>query len=225
MEIAEKIAGEIVLSSKPGATMRKWREIFGISQQDLARHLGINSSVISDYESGRRKSPGVGMVRRFVNALIEIDEARGGEIIKKFLPTYGEEAIIDIFDFPYSVEVDRFMRQIDAHVLNPEIDFRRAIYGYTILDSLKAILHFNSYDYFKVYGWSVDRALFFSGVKYGRSPMVAIRAHPLKPSAVIYINPDKVDELAIKLATLEGIPIAETFLSIGEIKEKIRELF
>ena len=164
-------------------------------------------------------------MRRFVNALIEIDKARGGEIIKKFLPTYGEEAIIDIFDFPYSVEVDRFMRQIDARVLNPEIEFRRAIYGYTILDSLKAILHFNSYDYFKVYGWSVDRALFFSGVKYGRSPMVAIRAHPLKPSAVIYINPDKVDELAIKLATLEGIPIAETFLSIGEIKEKIRELF
>ena len=55
--------------------------------------------------------------------------------------------------------------------------------------------------------------------------MVAIRAHPLKPSAVIYINPDKVDELAIKLATMEDIPLAETFLEISEIKERIRELF
>ncbi len=225
MEIAEKIAGEIVLSKKPGATMRKWREIFGISQQELAKFLGINSSVISDYESGRRKSPGVVMVRRFVNALIEIDESRGGEIIKKFLPTYGENAIIDIFDFPYSISVEEFMKKIDAKILNPEIEYKRAIYGYTILDSLKAILNFNSYDYFKVYGWSVDRALFFNKVKYGRSPMVAIRAHPLKPSAVIYINPEKVDDLAIKLATLEDIPLAETFLEIKEIKERLRELF
>jgi len=225
MDIAEKIAGEIVLSSKPGATMRKWREIFGISQQDLARHLGINSSVISDYESGRRKSPGVGMVNRFVNALIAIDKSRGGETIKRFLPTYGEDAIIDIFDFPYSVSVEEFMKKIDARVLNPEVEYKRGIYGYTILDSLKAILNFNSYDYFKVYGWSVDRALFFNKVKYGRSPMVAIRAHPLTPSAVVYINPEKVDDLAIKLASLEGIPIAETFIEIEDIKEKIRELF
>ena len=225
MEIAEKIAGEVVLSSKPGATMRKWREIFKISQQELARYLGINSSVISDYESGRRKSPGVGMVKRFVQSLIDIDENRGGDIIKKFLPTYGEEAIIDIFDFPYSVEVEKFMRSIDARILNPEIEYRRSIYGYTILDSLKAILNFDSSDYFKVYGWSVDRALLFSGVKYGRSPMVAIRAHPLKPSAVIYINPENVDKLAIKLATMEGIPMAETFLEISEIKKKLKDLF
>ncbi len=225
MEIEEKIAGEVVLSDKPGATMRKWREIFGISQQELAKHLGINSSVISDYESGRRKSPGVGMVRRFVKALIEIDESRGGEVIKKFVPTRGEEAIIDIYDFPYGLEVEKFMDSIDANILNPDVEFKRPIYGYTILDSLKAILNFNSSDYFKVYGWSVDRALMFSEVKYGRSPMVAIRAHPLKPSAVVYINPDKVDNLAVKLATLEEIPIAETFLKIEEIKERIRELF
>ncbi len=225
MEIAEKIAGEIVLSSKPGATMRKWREIFKISQQELARHLGINSSVISDYESGRRKSPGVGMVKKFVQALIEIDKAQGGNVIKKFIPTYGEEAIIDILDFPYSTTVEDFMKSIDARVLNPSIEYRRAIYGYTILDSLKAILNFNTSDYFKVYGWSVDRALLFSGVKYGRSPMVAIRAHPLKPSAVVYLNPEHVDDLAIKLATMEGIPIAETFLEIEEIKEHVRELF
>ncbi len=225
MEISEKIAGEIVLSKKPGATMRKWREIFGISQQELAKYLGITSSVISDYESGRRKSPGVGMVKRFVKALIEIDESRGGEIIKKFSPTYGEEAIIDLFDFPYSVDVEKFMKQIDARILNPDIEYKRGIYGFTILDSLKAILHFNSYDYFKVYGWSVDRALLFYGVKYGRSPMVAIRAHPLKPSAVVYINPEQVDELAIKLAILENIPLAETFLDVEEIKDRLRELF
>ncbi len=224
MDFEEKIAGEIVLSSKPGATMRKWREIFGISQQELARHLGISASVISDYESGRRKSPGVGMVRKFVRALIEIDERRGGEIIKKFSPTYGEEAILDMRDFPYEVSVEEFMKAAEAKIINGEVEFKRAIYGYTILDSLKAILHYNSFDYLKVYGWSIDRALIFTGVYYGRSPMVAIRAHPLKPSAVVYVQPRKVDELAIKLATLENIPLAVTQLDVKKLKEKLRAL-
>ncbi len=224
MDLEEKIAGEIVLSSKPGATMRKWREIFRISQQEMARHLGISASVISDYESGRRKSPGVGMVRKFVRALIEIDESRGGETIKKFSPTYGEEAILDIRDFPYEISVDDFMKAAEAEIINKEVEFRRPIYGYTILDSLKAILHYNSFDYLRVYGWSIDRALIFTGVYYGRSPMIAIRAHPLKPSAVIYVRPHKVDELAVKLATLENIPLAVTYLDVKKLKEKLTAL-
>ncbi|MBU4201932.1 MAG: helix-turn-helix domain-containing protein, partial [Candidatus Altiarchaeota archaeon] len=61
-EITRKIAGEIVLADAPGKSMRKWREIFGIKQNSLAQKLGISASVISDYESGRRKSPGIGFV-------------------------------------------------------------------------------------------------------------------------------------------------------------------
>ncbi len=224
MELSEKIAGEIVLSSKPGATMRKWREIFHISQMELARYLGISSSVISDYESGRRKSPGVNLVRRFVNALIEIDERRGGEVIKKFSTTYGGEAIIDMRDFPYEISVKKFMEVAEAKIVNTEVSNTRPIYGYTILDSLKAILHYNSMDYLKVYGWSIDRVLIFTQVYYGRSPMVAIRAHPLKPSVVVYVQPHKVDDLAIKLATLEEIPLAVTQLDVKTLKEKLRKL-
>ncbi len=224
MELSEKIAGEIVLSSKPGATMRKWREIFHISQMELARYLGISSSVISDYESGRRKSPGVNLVRRFVNALIEIDERRGGKVIKKFSTTYGGEAIIDMRDFPYEISVKKFMEVAEAKIVNTEVSNTRPIYGYTILDSLKAILHYNSMDYLKVYGWSIDRVLIFTQVYYGRSPMVAIRAHPLKPSVVVYVQPHKVDDLAIKLATLEEIPLAVTQLDVKILKEKLRKL-
>ncbi|MHA2315052.1 MAG: helix-turn-helix domain-containing protein [Candidatus Hermodarchaeia archaeon] len=45
--------------------MRKWREQFGVAQHDLAKQLGISPSVISDYESGRRKSPRVDTIRKF----------------------------------------------------------------------------------------------------------------------------------------------------------------
>jgi len=56
--LARRIAGEIILSSKPGATMRKWRELFAVSQMTLAEKMQLSSSaVISDYESGRRGKP------------------------------------------------------------------------------------------------------------------------------------------------------------------------
>jgi len=45
------IAGEITISSDPGKTMKKWREEFSVSQKDLAKHMGIGASIISDYET------------------------------------------------------------------------------------------------------------------------------------------------------------------------------
>ena len=80
----EKIAGEIALSPDPGKTIRKWREEFGISQHQLADAIGMSHSVISDYESGRRKSPGVQMVKKVVDALIEKDIENGSPTIKRY---------------------------------------------------------------------------------------------------------------------------------------------
>ena len=73
-DLKEKIAGEIALSESPGSTMKKWRELFGVSQVELAKSIKITTSTISDYESNRRLSPGVGVIKRFVDALFTIDE-------------------------------------------------------------------------------------------------------------------------------------------------------
>ena len=75
--LSEKIAGEITLSPKPGMTIRKWRNIFGISQTDLASFLKLSPSVISDYESGRRKSPGIQTIKKIIYAFIRIDDKLG----------------------------------------------------------------------------------------------------------------------------------------------------
>ncbi|MEF8822386.1 MAG: helix-turn-helix domain-containing protein, partial [Halovenus sp.] len=82
-KLAEKIAGEITLSDNPGATLRKWRTDFEIAQTDLAERLSVSPSVVSDYESGRRDNPGIGIVRRAVDALLDIDERRGGSHIRQ----------------------------------------------------------------------------------------------------------------------------------------------
>ena len=79
--LAEKMAGDITLSEKPGESLKKWRLNFEISQTDIANYLKVSPSVISDYESGRRKSPGTLIVRKIVESLLEIDLERGGKKI------------------------------------------------------------------------------------------------------------------------------------------------
>ncbi len=221
-ELQEKIAGEIVLSENPGKTIKKWREIFEVSQQDVARYLNISSSVISDYESGRRKSPGAGTIKKIVQALIEIDKSRGGKVINNFLKENVEDAILDMRDFEYVVSAKEIVEAIDGQNYTKNVDLDRGVMGYSIIESLKAILKFNAFDYFRVYGWNTQRALFFNGVRYGRSPMIAIRAHPLTPAMVVYIRPDRVDELAIKLAELENVPLIATKLDVQKVIERLR---
>jgi len=98
-QLREKIAGEITLSADAGKTIRKWREEFGISQQEMARNLGISPSVISDYESGRRKSPGIAIIRRMVDGLIDLDERSGGRVLKKYDLGEKHDCIISINEF------------------------------------------------------------------------------------------------------------------------------
>lgn len=223
-QVREKIAGEITLSQEPGKTIRKWREQFKISQQELSKHLRVSPSVISDYEAGRRKSPGIATIRKIVDAFLEIDEQNGGTILKQYSLGQKSESIIAIKEFPVEVVASHLVRAIDGEVLNPSVALDRHIHGFTVIDSVRAITSLSSFDYLKIYGWSSQRALVFTGVKFGRSPMIAIRAHPLKPAMVIYQKPEQVDELAIRLAELENIPLIKTQLAIAPLVERLEGL-
>ncbi|WP_400210520.1 helix-turn-helix domain-containing protein [Methanomethylophilus alvi] len=223
-ELREKIAGEITLSEEPGRAIRKWREEFGISQYELADAMGVSHSVISDYESGRRKSPGVGVIRKMVDAFLRLDDANGSPVQSKYMPEKKMECILAMDEFPQGIDDDLFIRTIAGRNINPMKTPKKRIYGYTIVDSLKAILSLSSQDYMKIYGWSVERALIFTDVHYGRSPMVAIRAHPLTPAMVVYQKPDQTDSLAIKLAEKEGIPLVTTDLSVEKLIDKMNAL-
>lgn len=216
-EFAEKIAGEIVLSSEPGKTMRKWRQVFGVSQKELAGAMGISHSVVSDYEGGGRRSPTIATVRRVVSALLEIDEKRGSPTISKYQVRDGGRAVVSMREFPVGITSKEFVEAIDGEVMWGERALDRRLYGYTVLDSLKVITSLTSFDYLQIYGWSQERALIFMGVEFGRSPMVAIRAHPLKPGMVVYYRPKNVDELAVRLAEIEGIPLVVTDMEVDRI--------
>lgn len=223
-QVREKIAGEICLSEEPGRTIRKWREQFHISQQELSKHLGVSPSVISDYEAGRRKSPGIATVRKIVDAFLDIDEKGGGQILKQYSLAAKTDSIISIKEFAVEVLASDLVDKIDGENLTPAIGLDNHIHGFTVIDSVRAITSLNSFDYLKIYGWSSQRALVFTGVRFGRSPMIAIRAHPLKPAMVVYQKPEQVDELAIRLAELENIPLIRTQLAVTDLVDKLQTL-
>ena len=222
-ELKEKIAGEITLSSEPGLTIRKGREEFGLSQNQLAEGRGVSHSVISDYESGRRKSPGVTLIKKLVDALIELDRESGSQTISKYVPEAMSECIIAMGEFRNGIPMSQFITEIQGENLNPDKLPSKMVYGYTIVNSLKTIMLLSSNDYMKIYGWSTERALIFTDVHYGRSPMIAIRAHPLTPALVVYERPDAVDPLAVKLSRLERIPLVKTDLTVEKIVEKLEK--
>jgi len=218
--LKERIAGEITLSEKPGEIIRKWREMFDVSQTRLAKEMEISSSVISDYEKGRRK-PGTPLVRKIVNSLINIDKARGGEVIDRFTKP-GQEGILSKDEFSEPVTLEDLLQDIEGEMISG-VDREKGIYGYTVIDSMKAILSMKSFDYLSIYGWSTERILFFKGVEHGRSPLVAIRSTPLSPAAVCYIKPEKIDDLSRKLAKVEGIPLVSTDLDTDELIKKMKK--
>jgi putative transcriptional regulator len=223
--MAEKMAGEITLSREPGPTIRKWREIFEASQTELAENLKVSPSVISDYESGRRKSPGTMTVQRIVRALLAIDEERGNRILRNYQSMMEtNEAIIDIRELLIPVPMTRFVQAIEGEVLANEDKMERELKGYTVIDSVKAITSLTAFEYMKIYGWTSERALVFTGISTGRSPMVAIRVHPMKPALIVYHKPERMDDLALRLAKTETIPLVVTRMPLERLLEVLRDV-
>jgi putative transcriptional regulator len=223
MEIEEKIAGEIALSPRPGETLKKWREIFGFNESELAQALSVSPSVINDWEKGRRV-PSTKNIKKIVKTFIELDASKGGAILSKYASVEKSDAIYAMEEFLTPVKVRRFVGAIDGKVVGYPEGIEREIYGYTVMDSVKTITSFGALDYLRIFGWSNQRALIFCGVKFGRSPMIAVRAQPIKPALVVFHQPDRVDELATKLAEVEKIPLVITELPLKKMLDALSAL-
>jgi len=228
--LEERMAGEITLSDSPGSVMKKWRELFGITQVDLSKEIKISPSTISDYESNRRLSPGVGVIKRFVEAILYIDENRGG-VVKKSLDRLtndnndGKDLPYEIHDFIAPINGIDFNRIIEGKIVASQnyLDNIK-LFGYTKLDSLRVILEMSPVEYPKLFSNTNERVFIFENVSTGRSPMVVIRIAPIKPKIVLIPNLESVDKLAIRIAQIEGIPLITTKLSIEELESRLNKL-
>ena len=215
--LAEKMAGEITLSGNPGETIKKWRKSFEVSQIDLANAIEVSPSVISDYESGRRKSPGTTIISKIVEAMLDIDEKAGSHKIRAYesmLSIANSNVILDIHEYRSPVSLSKFAKVIEAEHISGNMD--RSINGYTIIDSINAILQLSSEEFYRLYGWSTERALILCNVSTGRSPMVALRVSTLKPAAVVLhgLEASKIDPVAKKIANVETFPLIASRMDI-----------
>lgn len=218
--LAKRIAGEIVLSNIPGQTMRKWRGLLEVNQIEMANALELSPSVISDYETGRRKSPGSNFVKRYVEALLDVDEARGGKYIRQLarITLDLSDVFEDIREFMAPVSAMEIVEAVEGEVVSCEEKLEQDVFGYTIVDSVKAIQMLSGLDFYRIFGTTSERALVFSGVSRGRSPMIAVKISPFKPRVIILHGlQEEIDPLAVVLARHEGIPLAISRMETEEL--------
>jgi len=225
--LAVRIAGEVTLSDDPGATLRKWRTDFDVSQTTLAEELDVSSSVVSDYESGRRKSPGIALVNRLVTALLDIDERRGGTHIGQFARVlsagFDSDVVLDLREYPATVALDDLWESVDAtEVVRGDRD---TVSGHTVIDSIAAIRRLSGDGFYRLYGQSTSRVLGFTNVSRGESPLVAMRVVDPTPSAVLLhgLSPDELWEHAPALAKRDGFSLAVTEMPVEEMLAALRE--
>ena len=212
--------------------MKKWREIFGVTQTELADYLKVTSSTISDYEGGRRKSPGIGVISRLVSALIEIDNSRGGKVVKQLEKDFKPKTeAFDAHEFFSAMKGSDFAKKIGAVCVSSPSRLKESmIYGYTVIDSMKVILDVPVHEYMMLYGKTPDRALVFRHVENGRSPMIAVKigrfSTDMRPAIVVLhgkVTPKNVDPLAIKIAESEKIPLLVTQTDIEDILAELKK--
>src|SRR5579863_5168804 len=204
IDFAARIAGDVVVSENAGEAMRKWRERIAVRQAVLAKEMGLSPSVLSDYESGRRASPGVGFIKKYVSALVKLDQNHHKRLSQELSPR-DKTAILAIGEFKEPVKARDILKVVDGQVVSGADKLGTDIYGFTVVDSIKTIYALSGYDFYKIYGATSERVLIFTKVGLGRSPMVAIRVVHLKPRMVVIHGPKSMDELAKALAEKEKI--------------------
>jgi putative transcriptional regulator len=225
--LGRRIAGEIILSSKPGATMRKWRELFAVSQISLSEKMGLSSSVISDYESGRRKSPGSKFIRRFVFSLLQIDEEKGSRFIREFakLTSSPSMAVMDLREFPIPVRVEYLCKAIGGEIVACKDKYVKEVNGYTVVDSKRAVEALSGQEYAQLFGATTERALIFTNVETGCLPMMIVRVSSFKPKIVVF-HKTVPDQEAIKIAEFEQIPlIYSSAPTVEQLIKSLRKLY
>ncbi|MDW8041367.1 MAG: helix-turn-helix domain-containing protein [Nitrososphaerota archaeon] len=229
-QVASYVVSDIVLSPEPGKTMKKWRLLFQLSQREVASKMGVSPPVLSDYEKGKRMSPGVQFVSRFVRSLIELDLKRGGHNVMGFVQSTMkfQRSIMDLVEFHVPLELKEVVRAVNGEFVTLKEEQSTPVHGYTLVDSIRAILELGPYDFVNIFGRNSMRVIAFTNVTTGRSPMVAIRVFPLKPKAVVLHGPvgaDSVDPLAVRISQLERIPlIVSKAPSVEDLLEGMRSL-
>ena len=178
LSAAEKMAGEITLSDSPGKALKKWRMSFNIPQGVLSEHLEVSPSVISDYEAaGEISNCCCRQDRRHYSFSLTKQTAAGtSRNLQKCCTATSMKMSFTTFTTMRTLFLLILSRAIGCTTLCGSLD--QSIFGYTVVNSLNAIFTLSSNQFNRIYGWSTERALIFTHVSTGKSPMVVLGLRP-----------------------------------------------
>ncbi len=94
------IAGLVVLSDNPSTQLKYWRKKFGVKQAELAKKMEITPSVLSDYEKGRRPSPGANFIKRYLQSLYDLAQVNGKSEQQPEMPPIVPDAVTVNYQAP-----------------------------------------------------------------------------------------------------------------------------
>jgi putative transcriptional regulator len=134
-----------------------------------------------------------------------------------------DDVIYDIHEYATAVSLNDFSETIGCTLLCGSMD--QVLFGYTVVNSLNAIMQLSSDEFNRIYGWSTERAVIFTSVSTGKSPMVAIRVTPFKPRCVVLqgIEISDVHPIVEKMAERDRITVMCTMMEIDKIVSTLRE--
>jgi putative transcriptional regulator len=163
-----------------------------------------------------------------VDALLDIDEDRGGARIRQYARVvsagFESDVVHDLREYPSHVPLERLYEAMDAtEVVRGGQD---RVSGHTVIDSIRAITRLSSEEFYRLYGESTNRALVFTNVTRGESPLVAMRVVNPTPNAVVLhgITAEELWEHAPALAGIDGFSLAVSTRPLEPMLDDMRLL-
>lgn len=228
-KLSKYIAGEIALSENPGEAMKKWRDLFGVSQTQLAAQIGVSPSMISDYESGRRKHPGSSTIKKFVEALIGLDENKGFRVVRSFAKIFVESppgVVLETCRLKNPVTGRDVVKTVAGEVVTNEELLTGGIHGYMVVDTNRLLL-LGSEEVNLVLAGSKGWALILTNVENPGPVLAVVRVLGVQPGLVVLqsLSDLSLDELSIKMSELGGFPlVVSKHVGVEKMLKALRRL-
>jgi len=93
------------------------------------------------------------------------------------------------------------------------------------VDNQRAVETLSGHEFSQLFGATTERALIFTNIDGGTSPMLIVRVSSLKPRVVIF-HGTQPDDYSIRLAEYDGIPLMYSNLpSVERLVFSMRKLY
>jgi putative transcriptional regulator len=179
LKLLQVIMGDITVNENYGLVMKKWRDLFNITQSKIAKKLDIKQSVISDYENNRRKSPGIEFIRKYTIALLNIarQESRKeyDNVKKELIGNINEDSLFR-GEFSKGLKNKDVLKLLNAtQIIAPE---EQSVFGNYLFfsDNISGLITKKpTYELLKELKNKENTVFIFSNVKTGKLPLITLK--------------------------------------------------